>query len=99
MATPQGEIVRRLDGGFAVAWDTTDVSDEVREEFRDAVDHHIDLIVQVLDDDGGEYVAAIEFKSTGSPTDTTVAKADEQAATFARRARTNRLQRSPKRPR
>jgi hypothetical protein len=71
MAHPQGEIVRRLHDGFTVAWDTTDVPDEVLREFRDAITRQVDMIVKVLDDDGGERVVALveckETQGTQSP--------------------------------
>jgi hypothetical protein len=63
MARTQREIVRTLDHGLAVAWDTTDVSPEVRKEFQDAVGREVDAIVKVLGDDGREHLAIVEVKT------------------------------------
>jgi len=57
------EVVRTLEDGFKVAWDTTDVSEEIREEFRAAVERQVDAIVRVLDEDGHEHLAVVEAKA------------------------------------
>ena len=51
MAAKEKEIVRQLDDGFAVAWDTTEVPEEVRTTFREAVDGHVDLVLKALSED------------------------------------------------
>jgi hypothetical protein len=68
MATSQGEILRTLDDGLVVAWDTTDVSREVRREFRDAAQRQIDMIVNTLDEGGQEHLTVVELKTEGRGT-------------------------------
>jgi hypothetical protein len=52
MSSRHKEIVRKLGDGFAVAWDTTEVSDDVRTTFQEAVDNQVDIAMKALTDEG-----------------------------------------------
>ncbi|MGH2615868.1 MAG: hypothetical protein ACRDJC_11555 [Thermomicrobiales bacterium] len=52
MAPRHKEIVRELGDGFAVAWDTTEVSDDVRTTFQEAVDSQVDIAMKALTEEG-----------------------------------------------
>jgi hypothetical protein len=48
MAARQPEVIRQLDDGFVVAWDTKDISEEVRSSLRKVVDGQADLLSRGL---------------------------------------------------
>jgi hypothetical protein len=52
MSSRHKEIVRELGDGFAVAWDTTEVSDDVRTTFQEAVDNQVDIAMKALTREG-----------------------------------------------
>jgi hypothetical protein len=70
MASKQPEIIRTLDDGFIVAWDTTEVSDAVRRGFEGVISKQADLLVKILLDDGSEAVHVVEVKSGGATAET-----------------------------
>ena len=83
MSPRHKEIVRELGDGFAVAWDTTEVSDEVRTTFRNAVDSQVDIVMKALTDEG-EAVLIGEAKVFNEE------PAEPSVGTAARRSRPRR---------
>jgi hypothetical protein len=67
MASKQPEIIRALDDGFVIAWDTTEVSDALRRGFEILASKQADLLVKILLEDGSEAVHVVEVKSTRVP--------------------------------
>lgn len=67
MASKQPEIIRTLDDGFVVAWDTTEVPDTVRKGFEGLISEQADLLVKILHDDDSETVHVVEVKSGSAP--------------------------------
>lgn len=90
MASKQPEIIRTLDDGFVVAWDTTEVSDAVRSGLERLASEQADLLVKILRDDGSETVQVVEakaYRATVRPQQATGGRKKEttKAGTSARR--------------
>lgn len=66
MATKQQpEVIRQLDDeGLSVAWDTDDVSEELRDAFMDAAQGEVDILFRTIDEDGEPVMVAVEAKTT-----------------------------------
>ena len=45
MAARHPEIIRQIEDGFALAWDTTEVADDVRDALRRVADEQVDLFL------------------------------------------------------
>ena len=58
MAPRQKEVVRKLEDGYAIAWDTTDISEQAGEEYRRAADAQVEQLVESLDQEPAEPAAA-----------------------------------------
>jgi hypothetical protein len=67
MAIKQREVIRELDDGLAVAWDTTEVPEKVREEFRQRARDQVDLLIEILEEGGESSVIAVEAKVAAKP--------------------------------
>jgi hypothetical protein len=50
MAPKRQEVIRKLEDGYAIAWDTTDVSEEAGESFRRTADAQVEQLVESLDE-------------------------------------------------
>ena len=62
MAPKQKEIIRQLDDGFAVAWDTTEIPPDVEETFKATVDDQIDIFFKAVSGDGEERLLLAQAK-------------------------------------
>jgi hypothetical protein len=45
MAARHPEIIRQIEDGFSLAWDTTEVTDEIRNSMRRIADEQVDLFL------------------------------------------------------
>jgi hypothetical protein len=63
MAPKQKEIIRQLDDGFAVAWDTNEIPPDVQESFKATVDDQIDIFFKALTEEGEQRLVVAQVKS------------------------------------